>query len=181
MELQIGPVCFVAHNGNYFDYPILKAELNQAGCELQEDIFCIDSLQMFRDIDKNTILSQQISQASVKDSTSEPNIHDLPTQKDVPIELCDGFDELLCHALDSFENTSNINAVQNANENTPKKSNTTFNYANKNQVKTVPSGRLYYTPSPLKRTRNENITICETATNRTESQSPQARKRLDFG
>ena len=37
------PVCFVAHNGNLFDFPLLQAELGKACKELGLDIFCVDS------------------------------------------------------------------------------------------------------------------------------------------
>jgi hypothetical protein len=36
-------VCLVAHNGNAFDFPLLKAELEKAGTQLKSDILCIDS------------------------------------------------------------------------------------------------------------------------------------------
>lgn len=29
LEQLTGPICLVAHNGNYFDYPILKEHLHQ--------------------------------------------------------------------------------------------------------------------------------------------------------
>lgn len=37
------PVCLVAHNGDNYDFPLLKAELEKAGGRLEEDIFCVDS------------------------------------------------------------------------------------------------------------------------------------------
>lgn len=76
-----GPICLVAHNGNEFDYPILKEHLNQLvrrsnlyislnfhrlltvvmnfyifchvqNCSLDGNLLCVDSLQIFRLIDK---------------------------------------------------------------------------------------------------------------------------------
>lgn len=43
------PVCVTAHNGNYFDFAILRAHLNQFGVELSS-IFCVDSLDIFKKI-----------------------------------------------------------------------------------------------------------------------------------
>ena len=37
------PVCLVAHNGNVYDYPLLKAEMEKAGIQVGSDILCADS------------------------------------------------------------------------------------------------------------------------------------------
>ena len=37
------PVCLVAHNGDYYDFPLLRAELVQAGVELPAGLRCADS------------------------------------------------------------------------------------------------------------------------------------------
>ena len=37
------PVCLVAHNGNAYDFPLLKAELDKLGLQLSEEILCADS------------------------------------------------------------------------------------------------------------------------------------------
>ncbi|XP_054276357.1 uncharacterized protein LOC128995374 [Macrosteles quadrilineatus] len=44
------PLCFVAHNGNKFDYPILKSELLKIGKEFPGEIFCVDTLPGFREL-----------------------------------------------------------------------------------------------------------------------------------
>ena len=38
------PVCLVAHNGNAYDFPLLKAELEKLGTELNPGTLCVDSL-----------------------------------------------------------------------------------------------------------------------------------------
>jgi hypothetical protein len=43
LERLPSPVCLVAHNGNFYDFPLLKAELEKAGLELRSTILCIDS------------------------------------------------------------------------------------------------------------------------------------------
>lgn len=55
------PVCFVAHNGNRFDYPILKKHIERLKQKFLNNIFCIDSLHAFRDIltKNNEILNQK--------------------------------------------------------------------------------------------------------------------------
>ena len=37
------PVCLVAHNGNFYDFPLLKAELDKLGMQLSAEILCADS------------------------------------------------------------------------------------------------------------------------------------------
>ena len=43
LSLLPAQVCLVAHNGNTYDFPLLKAELEKAGTQLKSDVFCIDS------------------------------------------------------------------------------------------------------------------------------------------
>ena len=45
------PVCLIAHYGNGYDFPLLKAELNRINQSLVEDIYCADSLEVFRALD----------------------------------------------------------------------------------------------------------------------------------
>ena len=37
------PVCLVAHNGDFYDFPLLKAELEKVGVQLRPTILCADS------------------------------------------------------------------------------------------------------------------------------------------
>ena len=37
------PVCLLAHNGNMYDFPPLKAELEKAGISLGINMFCVGS------------------------------------------------------------------------------------------------------------------------------------------
>lgn len=45
------PVCLVAHYGNGYDFPLLKAELNRIKQSLRNNIYCVDSLEVFRTLD----------------------------------------------------------------------------------------------------------------------------------
>ena len=44
------PICLVAHNGNAYDFPLLKAEMEKAGIQLRSDILCADSYIGIKDI-----------------------------------------------------------------------------------------------------------------------------------
>lgn len=50
-QLQ-GPVCLVAHNGTRCDFPILKKQILNCDKEIPRDILVIDSLDVFRELDK---------------------------------------------------------------------------------------------------------------------------------
>ena len=52
LSLLPSPVCQVAHNGNGYDFPLLKAELEKANIQLRPDILCIDSYIIIQEIFK---------------------------------------------------------------------------------------------------------------------------------
>ena len=45
------PVCLIADYGNGYDFRLLKAELNAIGQTVSEDIYCVDSIDIFRSAD----------------------------------------------------------------------------------------------------------------------------------
>ena len=53
------PVCFVSHNGDRFDFPLLKAEMEKCGGKLENNVLCADSYIAIRSIlkSRNNILS----------------------------------------------------------------------------------------------------------------------------
>ncbi|XP_017885262.1 uncharacterized protein LOC108628085 isoform X2 [Ceratina calcarata] len=79
LKRQTAPVCFVAYNGNRFDYPILLSELKTIGQTFSEDILSIDMMYI------------------VKDFCSRKTRLEL----DYNNLLNDGYDEALSIALDS--------------------------------------------------------------------------------
>ena len=48
-----GPVCLVAHNGDKFDFPLLREEIKRAGASMENDLFTADTLVAIRYIKKN--------------------------------------------------------------------------------------------------------------------------------
>ncbi|KAK8773339.1 uncharacterized protein LOC144115541 [Amblyomma americanum] len=57
------PICLVAHNGDKFDFPLLRAELKHAspGIDLMS-FFCCDSLPAFREILGNAADSREVNE-----------------------------------------------------------------------------------------------------------------------
>lgn len=119
LEHNPKPICLVAHNGNQFDYPILRTEIEKTGCQLPEDILCIDSLNAFRSLHAQEQAEKQVAEVA---------------SNSIPLEFQDGFDEILCKALDEYEHScsTSVNVsedqglkraleVQKINETTPKK------------------------------------------------------------
>jgi DNA polymerase III epsilon subunit-like protein len=49
------PVCLVAHNGNLYDFPLLRAELVKVGEELGPNILCVDSYVGIKEILKTNM------------------------------------------------------------------------------------------------------------------------------
>ncbi|XP_075691464.1 three prime repair exonuclease 2 isoform X6 [Rhinoderma darwinii] len=49
---QAKPVCLVAHNGFFYDFPLLKTELLQQNGDFPGTMLCLDSLQAFRNLDQ---------------------------------------------------------------------------------------------------------------------------------
>ncbi|KAG9477761.1 three prime repair exonuclease 2 [Eleutherodactylus coqui] len=51
---QAKPVCLVAHNGFYYDFPLLKTELLHQNEDFPGSMLCLDSLKAFRYLDDPT-------------------------------------------------------------------------------------------------------------------------------
>jgi three prime repair exonuclease-1 len=112
LEMNRKPICLVAHNGNRFDFPILRREIESTCSSLPEDLLCIDSLAAFRDLDRSGEVVQTTSKEVVQ-----------TTPKEIPFELDDGFDELLVQAVEEYERSQKLSPaeVQKINETTPHK------------------------------------------------------------
>ncbi|KAM4664406.1 three prime repair exonuclease 2 [Discoglossus pictus] len=52
LHRQAQPVCLVAHNGYFYDFPLLKTELQQQNEDFLSSLLCLDSLSAFRNVDK---------------------------------------------------------------------------------------------------------------------------------
>lgn len=104
------PICLVAHNGDKFDYPLLKAEINKTKSTLV-DVFCIDSLVAFQQFHLE-------EQNKIKESSDC-----IDSSSQVPIEFTDEYHKILMTSSQELhDNYSNeINEIQKKNETTPKK------------------------------------------------------------
>ncbi|KAM4019525.1 three prime repair exonuclease 2 [Anomaloglossus baeobatrachus] len=54
VDRQAKPVCLVAHNGFFYDFPLLKTELLQQNEDFPGTMLCLDSLEAFRNLDDPT-------------------------------------------------------------------------------------------------------------------------------
>jgi DNA polymerase III epsilon subunit-like protein len=62
------PVCLVAHNGNAYDFPLLRAELVKAGAEFGPNIFCVDSYVGIKEIFKMDMGNSMAERVKPKDT-----------------------------------------------------------------------------------------------------------------
>lgn len=107
------PICLVAHNGNRFDYPILRTQFEKVGLNLSKDILCIDSLEAFRAL----LISEPLAEQKEKDLKTKDN-----ASKEIPFEFTDGYDDILNQVLDKLQESNQIvRKAWNNNETTPKK------------------------------------------------------------
>lgn len=122
------PVCLVAHNGNRFDFKILRAEYCDVGQDLPDNLLCIDSLSYFRQIskDKNNCYNNETHLSPKKDINpkiniiSAVNVDNLLTDDEddwPPLNTSAEEWEEIDKLTDSFSKLS-------SDENTPNKSNT---------------------------------------------------------
>ncbi|XP_073821220.1 three prime repair exonuclease 2-like [Musca autumnalis] len=56
------PVCFVAHNGWSFDYPVIRYVLQRINMAIPSSIYCIDSFKAFRELDEKQFKIQTIKE-----------------------------------------------------------------------------------------------------------------------
>ena len=72
------PVCLIAHNGNRFDFPLMRSELQGLGEDLAPNTMCADSLIMFRDLDEaesnQSISDQSKSNQSISNQSKSNQI-----------------------------------------------------------------------------------------------------------
>lgn len=120
INLQPQPVCFVAYNGNKFDYPIFLSELKNINKSFSEDILSIDMLDLIKDyFSPNNLNRERFLQntASVSNTEGDSSL------------LNDGCDEILCEAMDSIMSsiTDNHNKIKQENEESKSFSNSGIN------------------------------------------------------
>ncbi|XP_033326094.2 three-prime repair exonuclease 1 isoform X1 [Megalopta genalis] len=85
------PVCFIAYNGNKYDYPILLWELGNINVDVDKAILSIDMMLLIKDYFKNVHSITDDSITSGATCISE----------DIDILLNDGCNEMLSDALDN--------------------------------------------------------------------------------
>ncbi|XP_041968133.1 three-prime repair exonuclease 1-like [Aricia agestis] len=100
------PVCLVAHNGNIFDYKILRAEYIDANETLPSNIYCVDSLVGLRKILKETNISYNT--LYFKDNIEEyfTDDEDEWPELNTSIEEWQEIDELVCKMSNVSQNDS---------------------------------------------------------------------------
>ncbi|KAL5293207.1 TREX2.2 family protein [Megaselia abdita] len=110
------PVCLVAHNGDYFDFKILKDHFRKQEKQILDGLMTVDSIKAFKFIDAK---KEEEAEKASKEDILEP----LPELTEELLEK-DKKEDLLNEDLDLFEQllqSDNMN-FQKINETTPKSS-----------------------------------------------------------
>jgi three prime repair exonuclease-1 len=124
------PVCLVAHNGNAYDFPLLKAEMENAGTQLNPEILCADSYIGIRDIfAKRAYIFEE-------EETRKKEVIQIEEMKIAKIEIdalaylvkSGAFEEEMAEGIsnDIVKNSGNPSSPKQANEFTPCKTKDTL-------------------------------------------------------
>ncbi|XP_058834143.1 uncharacterized protein LOC131691625 [Topomyia yanbarensis] len=71
LERLQSPTCLVAHNGNRFDFIILKKELEALDAKLPDDVYCVDSLPLFRHLAQVKKQSERAANENAKNKLAD--------------------------------------------------------------------------------------------------------------
>ncbi|XP_039305026.1 uncharacterized protein LOC105202324 [Solenopsis invicta] len=137
------PICFAAHNGDKFDYPVFLEELNRINKILDNEILCIDTWKMFQDFfkkrkleskevqellndeynDSFSILNMDVDEAIDIVTVKEPRIDVATTSTKQSIFPCDKYTKIINSKIQEhsdYVTQSWKNFLQKSNERTPK-------------------------------------------------------------
>ncbi|XP_011878532.1 PREDICTED: uncharacterized protein LOC105567893 [Vollenhovia emeryi] len=133
------PICFAAHNGNGFDYPIFLRELEHIDKILDNEILCIDTWRMFQDFFINckrdlepkavqNLLSDEYNDSllDVDMAVAEKEPQIIATTSTAQTMLpCDKYAKVINYeTVEEYSNgvdvQSSKNPIQEVNEKTPK-------------------------------------------------------------
>ena len=78
------PVCLVAHNGDSYDFPLLKAEMDKAGTNLLSEILCTDSYIGIKEIFKRRDEAEDARNKKVESFKGYENVEDTEVVEDLP-------------------------------------------------------------------------------------------------
>ncbi|XP_065094123.1 three-prime repair exonuclease 1 [Ochlerotatus camptorhynchus] len=104
------PTCLVAHNGNRFDFVILKKELEALKAQLPDNTYCIDSLPLFQALEQ-----ERERKAKAVQENADNELADLELTAITAMEELEG-------------SSSTLSQMQKLNETTPQRSKITENY-----------------------------------------------------
>ena len=98
------PVSLVAHNGNHYDFPLLKAEMEKAGKQLGTQILCVDSYVGIKEILKNR-------EQKIRVESEIKTVSDLANAGEFDIEMKEG----MCTKIKSNLKSKSVKAISSCN------------------------------------------------------------------
>ncbi|KYN06493.1 PREDICTED: uncharacterized protein LOC108782965 [Cyphomyrmex costatus] len=137
LQRLTSPICFVAHNGDKFDYPIFLEELKRINKRFSNEILCIDTWKMFNDYfykrrNVEPTVIQDLLNDEYNDSLSTLNMDVVREEESKIIATssaqtmfpCDDkYTKVINKKVDNYNNDIEIQSskypIQKANEKTP--------------------------------------------------------------
>ncbi|XP_026494466.2 three-prime repair exonuclease 1-like [Vanessa tameamea] len=91
------PVCLVAHNGNRFDFKIIKNEFENAKAVLPRGLYCVDSIKAFKEILKDNVLIELETSNTFNQTfqSSDPILDEDAWPDDVTPEVWEEIDSII--------------------------------------------------------------------------------------
>ncbi|XP_024871036.1 uncharacterized protein LOC112454073 [Temnothorax curvispinosus] len=132
------PICFAAHNGDKFDYPIFLGELERINKIFNNEILCIDTWKMFQDFFKKRDLEPKVVQDLLNDEYNDslsmldmdvvmeevPKVVATTSTVQTMLFCGDKYTKVINNNVEKYSNDTNIqssnNPLQETNEKTPK-------------------------------------------------------------
>ncbi|KAL7288452.1 hypothetical protein TKK_0017534 [Trichogramma kaykai] len=184
-----GIICFVAHNGRNFDYPVFLSELEKIQQNIPDSILCVDSFDAFKEF--FTDAPNLPDPPMVPQGYDEVDEEEMERMNHSNNSIDDNWDGALCMAMDAYELNSpgnmeitrretcsnnsdgkdvldaitNKSSEANTSNSTPAKSNTSNNMQELNE--TTPSNQM------IRSSMNSALTPCKKLNN--------ARRVLNYG
>ncbi|XP_031787436.1 uncharacterized protein LOC100114369 isoform X1 [Nasonia vitripennis] len=109
-----GVICFVAHNGNRFDYPVFLSEIDKLQMTFPDRILCVDTLIAFKEFfsDAQPANMPPIPVVPIGvDEVDEEELEQLSKQ-DPNASLDDEWNDSLCSVVDELEKVRTKDSVR---------------------------------------------------------------------
>ncbi|XP_073823265.1 three-prime repair exonuclease 1 [Musca autumnalis] len=86
------PICFVAHNGWNFDYPVIRHVFEKIKMTIPSTIYCVDSFKAFIEMDEKKTQLESLTMELIEEPNETDAINEPTTNSKTPLEENDDID-----------------------------------------------------------------------------------------